>query len=50
MREDKVAKQQQLGLAVTNPDSAKPEKPYISDKYNNWVELKKINRKKEFTK
>ena len=42
MREDKVMKRQQQGLAVTNSDSMKPEKSFIPDKYKNWTELKKI--------
>ena len=44
MREDKVAKQQQQGLAFKKPDSVKPAKPFIPEKYNNRIELKKIKR------
>ena len=50
MREDKFMKQQQQDLAVPNSDSVKPNKPLIPDKYNNRMELKKIERIKYFTK
>ena len=50
MREDKVMKRQQQDLAVPNSDSVKPNKPFIPDKYNNRMELKKIERIKCFTK
>ena len=46
MREDKVAKRQQQGLAVTNPDIVNPDIPFITDKYKNCMKLKKLNRKK----
>ena len=48
--EDKVMKQQQQGLDVPNPDSVKTDKPFIPDKYNNWMELKKLKRINSFTK
>ena len=46
MMEDKFIKQQQQqqGLAVTNSDSVKPSKSFITDKYNNKTELKKLKR------
>ena len=50
MREDKVMKRQQRGLAVPNLYSVKPAKPFIPDKYNNHMNLKKLNRIKYFTK
>ena len=50
MREDKSAKRQQQGLAVLNIGSVKPSKPFITEKYNNQMELKKIKRGKYFTK
>ena len=43
-------KLQQLGLAFPNPDSMKPDKSFIPDKYNNRTELNRINRIKYFTK
>ena len=33
IREDKVMKLQQQGLAIPNPDSVKPPKLFIPDKY-----------------
>ena len=50
MREDKVMKRQQQGLAVPNSDSVKPAKPFIPDKYENLINLKKPKRIKYFTK
>ena len=50
MREDKVMKRQQQGLDVTNSDTVKPAKPFITDSYNNWVELKKLERITYYTK
>ena len=44
MREDKVMKLQQQGLAVPKPGSIKPDKSFIPDKYKNRTELKKIKR------
>ena len=44
MREYKVIKLLQEGLALPNSYSAKPSKPFIPDKYKNWVELKKLDR------
>ena len=43
-------KRQQRGLAVPNSDSLKPAKPFITDKYNNRMKLKKLERIKYFTK
>ena len=42
MREDKAIKLQQQSLDVPNAGTVKPDKPFISDKYNNQVELKKF--------
>ena len=50
MREDRVMKRQQQGLYVPNSDSVKPTKPFIPDKYNNRMELKKLERMKYFSK
>ena len=50
MREDKVMKRQQQGIAVPNSDSVKTDKSLISDKYINQMELKKLKRIKYFTK
>ena len=50
MREDIIMKKQQRDLAVTNSDSAKPAKPFNTDKYKNRMELKKLKRKNYFTK
>ena len=50
MREDIVIKRKQQGLAVPNSDNVKPEKPFIPDKYNNHMNLKKLKRIKYFTK
>ena len=50
MREYTVLKQQQQGIAVTNSDSVNPSKPFIPDKYNNRMNLEKLNRIKYFTK
>ena len=44
MREDKVVKRQQEGLAVPNSDNVKPDKSFIPDNYKNWMELKKPKR------
>ena len=46
IRENKVMRIQQQGLAIPNSDSVKPAKPFIPDKYNNWMEMKKLKRKK----
>ena len=43
-------KQQQRGLAVRNPDSTKPDKSLIPDKYNNQIEMKKNEWIEYFTK
>ena len=40
-REDKVEKWQQRGISILNTDNVKPAKPFIPDKYNNQMELKK---------
>ena len=48
--ENKVAKRQKQDIAVTNQDSAKPAKPFNTDKYKNRMELKKLKRKNYFTK
>ena len=50
MREDKVMKRQQQGLAVPNSDSVYPAKSFIPDKYKNRMEPKKIRRIKNFAK
>ena len=50
MREDIVIKWQQQGLDIKNPDSMKPAKLFIPDKYNNQMELNKIKRINYFTK
>ena len=50
MREDTVMKRQQRGLAVPNSDIMNPEKPLIPYKYNNRMNLKKLNRIEYFTK
>ena len=50
MREDKVIKRQQQGLSFPNSDSVKPDKPFIPDKYNNRMNLKKLKRINDFTK
>ena len=44
MREDKVMRRQQQGLAVPNSDSVKPAKSFIPDKYKNQMELKTLKR------
>ena len=44
MREDKAVKRQQQGIAGSNPDSVKPAKTLIIDKYKNIIELNKIKR------
>ena len=43
-------KQQQQGISVTNSDIVNPAKPFIPDKYNNRMNLKKLKRIKYFTK
>ena len=43
-------KQEQLSIAVPNPDSVKTSKPFIPYKYNNRIELKKLKMEKYFTK
>ena len=43
-------KLQQRGLSVPNSDSVKPDKPFIPDKYNNSMDLKKLKRINDFTK
>ena len=50
MTEDTVMKRQQQGLSVTNSDSMSPDKPFIPDKYNNLMNLKKLKSIKYFTK
>ena len=50
IRGDKVVKQQQRGLFVPNLDSVNPAKPFISDKYNNNIELKKLKGENYFIK
>ena len=50
MREDKVTKQQQQGLAITNPDSVNQDKQLIPYKYNNRTEQNKLNSKELSTK
>ena len=45
-----VMKQQQQGISVTNSDIVNPAKPFIPDKYNNRMNLKKLKRIKYFTK
>ena len=50
MREDKFAKQQQQSPVVPNPYSAIQDKPFVPDKFNNWMELKKLDSKNYFTK
>ena len=42
-------KQQKQSLAVPNSYNVKPAKPFISDKYNNNIELKKLKRVNYFT-
>ena len=49
MREDTVMKKKR-DLAITNSDSLSPAKPFIPDKYNNHMNLKKIMKIKYFTK
>ena len=44
MREDKVMKPQQQGIAVPNPYSVKRAKPLITEDYNNRMELNKLKR------
>ena len=44
IREDKVMKLQQQGLAIPNSDSVKPAKPFITDKYKNCMNPNKIER------
>ena len=44
MREDKAVKRQQQDLVGSNPDSVKPDKTLIIDKYKNIIELNKIKR------
>ena len=41
IREDTPMKHQKLGLAVSNSDIVKLEKPFIPDKYKNSINLKK---------
>ena len=43
-------KQQQQGLDFPNSDSARPDKPFITDKYNNNTNLNKLKKIKYFTK
>ena len=43
-------KLQRQGISVTNSDIMNPAKSFIPDKYNNMMELKKLKRKKYFTK
>ena len=43
-------KQKQQGIAVPNSYIVKPDKSFIPDKFNNQMELKKINRIKYSTK
>ena len=50
MREDKVMKRQQQGLAIPNPDSVNTAKSFIPDKYSNFMGLNKLKRIKYFTK
>ena len=45
MREYKVTERQQQGLVIIRSDRVKPSKPFIPDKYNDHMELNKINRK-----
>ena len=42
-------KQQKQSLAVPNSYNVKPAKPFIPDKYNNNIELKKLKRVNYFT-
>ena len=42
MREDKIVKQKQQYISVTNPYGVKSDIPFIPDKYNNLLELKKL--------
>ena len=48
--EDTVKKQQKQGLDVPNTDSITFPKPFILDKYNNSMNLKKLKRIKYYTK
>ena len=50
MREYKVTRLQQQGIAVPNLDRIKSAKSFIPDKYNNWMELNKTKMVKYFTK
>ena len=50
MREDTFMKLKQQGLAVPNSDSVNPDKPFIPDKYNIRMNLKKLKRIKYSTK
>ena len=50
MREDKFIKRKHQGIAAPNSDNVKPSKLLIPDKYNNRIELKKLERIKNFTK
>ena len=50
IREDKVTKRQKQGLTIPNSESVNPDKPFITDKYNNQNELKKIERIKYLAK
>ena len=43
-------KRQQQGISFPNSDHANPDKPFIPDKYNNHMNLKKLKRIKYFTK
>ena len=50
MREDTVMKRQHQGLAVKKLDSVNPTKKFITDKYNNLMNLDKFKRINYFTK
>ena len=43
-------KWQQQVIDIPISDSVKPSKPFIPDNFNNRMELKKLERKKYFTK
>ena len=49
IREDKVVKLYQRGIDIPNPDSVNPEKPFITDNYNNHMELKKLKKENQGT-
>ena len=50
MREDKVVKLQQQSITFPNPYSVTPVKPFIPDKYNYWMDMKKLKKKNHFTR